>query len=286
MLRFRRCAWDNRYIRNAGHDGHAALDFSLCIGHFCRIAALALPTPSQLSALPCRAVDLCVWHVDAASGAKLAHLSPHGLGHVARSRRLRHADPGVRTGRHRRCRQRSLLFPPCRGLDAKRRARAGDHLVGAHASGWVQPVDIIILGLILGTVNAFDMPARQALVHKLVAVEDLPNAVALNSSMINAARIIGPGVAGIVVAKLGEGACFLINAISYLAVIVALLAMKLPRQSESATRHLSLARSLTAGIRYTFATAPIRDVCYCFGVVGVMGMPYITPDARFCRGHP
>ena len=143
-------------------------------------------------------------------------------------------------------------------------------------SGWVQPVDIIILGLVLGTVNAFDMPARQALVHKLVAVEDLPNAVALNSSMINAARIIGPGVAGIVVAKLGEGACFLINAISYLAVIVALLAMKLPRQSESATRHLSLARSLTAGIRYTFATAPIRDVLLLLGVVGVMGMPYIT----------
>ncbi len=143
-------------------------------------------------------------------------------------------------------------------------------------SGWVQPVHIIILGLILGTVSAFDMPARQALVHKLVAVEDLPNAVALNSSMINAARIIGPGVAGIVVAKLGEGACFLINAISYLAVIVALLAMKLPRQSESATRHLSLARSLTAGIRYTFATAPIRDVLLLLGVVGVMGMPYIT----------
>ena len=143
-------------------------------------------------------------------------------------------------------------------------------------SGWIQPVHIIILGLVLGTVNAFDMPARQALVHKLVAVEDLPNAVALNSSMINAARIIGPGVAGIVLAKLGEGACFLINAISYLAVIVALLAMKLPRQSKSATRHLSLARSLTAGIRYTLATAPIRDILLLLGVVGVMGMPYIT----------
>ena len=65
---------------------------------------------------------------------------------------------------------------------------------------WVAPIHIILLGFILGIINAFDMPARQALVHNLVAVEDLPNAVALNSSMINAARIIGPGVAGIVVA--------------------------------------------------------------------------------------
>ena len=73
-------------------------------------------------------------------------------------------------------------------------------LAGLTLSGWVQPVHIILLGAVLGVVNAFDMPARQALVHKLVSVDDLPNAVALNSSMINAARIIGPGIAGVVVA--------------------------------------------------------------------------------------
>jgi MFS family permease len=76
-------------------------------------------------------------------------------------------------------------------------------------SGWVQPVHIILLGAVLGVVNAFDMPARQALVHKLVSVDDLPNAVALNSSMINAARIIGPGIAGLVVATVGEGGLLL-----------------------------------------------------------------------------
>ena len=74
-------------------------------------------------------------------------------------------------------------------------------------------------------ISAFDMPARQAMVYQLDAAEDLPNAVALNSSMINAARIAGPGLAGLVIAKLGEGACFLINALSYLAVILALLGM-------------------------------------------------------------
>lgn len=143
-------------------------------------------------------------------------------------------------------------------------------------SGWVQPVHIIVLGLLLGAVNSFDMPARQALMHKLVDVDDLANAVALNSSMINAARIIGPSVAGIIVAWLGEGACFLINAASYSAVIVALLAMKLPQQDNRSAMHLSLGNSLAAGIRYTAATTPIRDTLLLLGVVGVMGMPYIT----------
>lgn len=142
--------------------------------------------------------------------------------------------------------------------------------------GWVQPLHVIVLGVVLGIVNSFDMPARQALMHKLVEAEDLPNAVALNSSMINAARIIGPGIAGIVVAKLGEGACFLINAVSYFAVIVALLAMRLPRQSGNAATQLSVGNSLLAGIRYTADTAPIRDILLLLGVVGVMGMPYIT----------
>ena len=149
-------------------------------------------------------------------------------------------------------------------------------LSGLTLTGWIQPLHIILLGVILGVVNAFDMPARQALMHKLVAVDDLPNAVALNSSMINAARIIGPGLAGIVVAKLGEGTCFLINAVSYLAVIVALLAMKLAPQEAAPTKQLSLAHSLAEGIRYTLDTVPIRDVLLLLSVVGVMGMPYIT----------
>jgi MFS family permease len=149
-------------------------------------------------------------------------------------------------------------------------------LAGLTLAGWVQPAHIVVLGAILGIVNAFDMPARQALVHKLVSIDDLPNAVALNSSMINAARIIGPGIAGIVVAWLGEGACFSINAISYLAVIVALLAMKFaPRQTISA-KPVSLAHSLREGFRYTVETIPIRDVLVLLSVVGVLGMPYIT----------
>jgi MFS family permease len=143
-------------------------------------------------------------------------------------------------------------------------------------SGLVQPIHIIVLGAVLGFVSAFDMPARQALVHKLVSVDDLPNAVALNSSMINAARIVGPGIAGVVVALLGEGACFSINAVSYLAVIVALLAMRFATEKINPRTPVSLAHSLREGFRYTRDTVPIRDVLILLSVVGMMGMPYIT----------
>ncbi len=143
-------------------------------------------------------------------------------------------------------------------------------------TGWIQPVHIILLGIALGVVYAFDMPARQALVHRLVDTEDLANAVALNSSMINAARIVGPALAGLVVAKFGEGICFVINAASYIATIVALLKMKFaepPRRDATVT---SISRSLIEGYRYTIATTPIRDLLILLGVVGVMGMPYMT----------
>jgi len=143
-------------------------------------------------------------------------------------------------------------------------------------TGWTEPLHVIFLGLALGFVYAFDMPARQALVHQMVEGEDLANAVALNSSMINAARIVGPSLAGLVVAKFGEGVCFLINAVSYVAVIVALLAMKLPARKQPSIAPSSIATSLIEGGRYTLATTPIRDLLLLLGVVGFMGMPYMT----------
>ena len=142
--------------------------------------------------------------------------------------------------------------------------------------GWIQPLHIILLGTVLGVVYAFDMPARQALVHELVDVDDLSNAVALNSSMINAARIVGPALAGLVVAQFGEGVCFTINAVSYVATISALLMMKIVQRPQRDTSPLSIRRSLIEGYRYTLATAPIRDMLILLGVVGVVGMPYMT----------
>lgn len=142
--------------------------------------------------------------------------------------------------------------------------------------GWIQPLHIILLGIALGIVYAFDMPARQALVHELVDIEDLANAVALNSSMINAARIIGPALAGFVVAKYGEGVCFMINALSYIAVIVALLMMKFAGRPPRKATTISIGHSLVEGYRYTLTTTPIRDLLILLGVVGLMGMPYMT----------
>ena len=143
-------------------------------------------------------------------------------------------------------------------------------------TGRIEVYQLILLGALLGVVNAFDMPARQSLVNDLVEPEDLPNAIALNSSMINAARIVGPGLAGLLVAAFGEGVCFLINALSYLAVLWALLAMQWTRPGRAAALHLSIGRSLAEGIRYIWRTSPIRTLLLLLGSLGLLGMPYMT----------
>src|SRR6476620_4924383 len=93
-------------------------------------------------------------------------------------------------------------------------------------TGLINIRDVILLSLFQGLINAFDMPARQAFVIEMVERrEDLPNAIALNSSMVNAARLLGPSIGGIIIAAVGEGWCFIIDGVSYLAVIASLLAM-------------------------------------------------------------
>src|SRR5476651_1240654 len=95
-----------------------------------------------------------------------------------------------------------------------------------HYSVWA----ILALSVLLGIINAFDVPARQSLVYEMVDDKnDLPQALALYSSMVNLSRLIGPGIAGIVLAKIGDGACFLLNAISFMTVITSLLLMRLPK---------------------------------------------------------
>ena len=94
-------------------------------------------------------------------------------------------------------------------------------------AGIISVVDILVLQCVQGVINAFDTPARQAFVVQMVAEpSDLPNAIALNSTMVNGSRIIGPSISGLIIAATGEGWCFAIDAISYLAVIASLLAMR------------------------------------------------------------
>ena len=107
---------------------------------------------------------------------------------------------------------------------------------------------IFVLAALLGVVNAFDIPGRQSFLVDMVGREDLMNAIALNSSMFNGARVIGPAVAGILVARIGEGWCFFANGVSYIAVIVGLLLMKIDvRRARSPTRPWRTSSRASAG---------------------------------------
>jgi MFS family permease len=131
---------------------------------------------------------------------------------------------------------------------------------------------IFVLAALLGVVNAFDIPARQSFLVEMVGKEDLMNAIALNSSMFNGARIVGPAVAGILVAKIGEGWCFFANGVSYIAVIIGLVMMRVPPSSRvSAGPALA---HLIEGFRFARHTAPIRALLMLLGLVSLVAMPY------------
>ncbi len=140
-------------------------------------------------------------------------------------------------------------------------------------TGRVQVWHIFVLAASLGVVNAFDIPGRQAFLVDMVGKEDLMNAIALNSSMFNGARIIGPAIAGILVAKIGEGWCFFGNGVSYVAVIIGLLMMRVERPARRAST-ASPWTHLLEGFRFVRYTAPIRAILVLLGLVSLVGMPY------------
>ena len=133
---------------------------------------------------------------------------------------------------------------------------------------------IIVLSAFLGLINALDMPARQTFVLEMVEKrENLSNAIALNSSMVNGARLIGPSIGGILIAVLGEGACFTFNGVSFLAVIFCLLAMRLtPPKIEARESHVL--KDLKEGFSYAFGFAPIRYLILMLALVSLLGMSY------------
>ncbi len=139
-------------------------------------------------------------------------------------------------------------------------------------TGAITVWQIIVLGAILGFISAIDIPVRQSFVVEMLEDRnDLPNAIALNSMLVNGAKLIGPPLAGLVVAWLGEGLCFLLNGISFIAVIVALLGMKIPRVPRtSANRVLE---NLKDGAVYAFRYAPIRALLILVALVNLLGAP-------------
>src|SRR3984893_17157949 len=127
-------------------------------------------------------------------------------------------------------------------------------------SGHITIALVILLNIAQGAVNAFDMPGRQAFLITLIeGREDLANAIALNSSMVNLARLVGPSIAGLVIAATSEGWCFLIDGISYVAVIVAWLRMRMARADVTATRRGGALQQFREGFSYAFGFRPIRS---------------------------
>lgn len=133
---------------------------------------------------------------------------------------------------------------------------------------------VLALNIFQGCINAFDMPARQAFsVDMLESKQDLPNAIALNSSMNNVARLLGPSAAGLLIAGFGEGGCFTIDAISYIAVIASLLMMHLPKK-ERVQRERKIWSDMAEGVRYATHFRPVLSVLLMLALVSMMGMPY------------
>jgi MFS family permease len=141
-------------------------------------------------------------------------------------------------------------------------------------TGTVVVWQIIVLMAILGAINGFDVPARQAFLIDMVGNrDDLPNAIALNSSMFNGARLVGPAIAGFVISLVGEGVCVLLNGLSYLAVLFALRAMDVPRSPPPAAA-VPVISHMTEGFRYAFGFPPIRSILVMVGIVSLVGVPF------------
>ena len=142
---------------------------------------------------------------------------------------------------------------------------------------------IILLNVFLGCINAFDVPVRQSFVVDMIEKrEDLGNAIALNSSMVNGARLIGPSIAGLLIAFTGEGVCFLINGISYIFVIAFLLMMHIPPRTISA-KQTRVVQGFKEGFKYTFGFLPIRYIILLLATVSLMGMSYTVLMPVFAK---
>jgi MFS family permease len=141
-------------------------------------------------------------------------------------------------------------------------------------TGTIEIWHILVLSVGLSLVNAFDLPTRQSLLTEMVGgKEDLGNAIALNSAIFNATRLIGPTVAALLIAWVGEGGCFLVNALSFLAVLLALVAMNLPPRPAPAGNGSAWAGAVE-GLRYTAESRPILSVLFLAAIVSLLAVPY------------
>jgi MFS family permease len=150
-------------------------------------------------------------------------------------------------------------------------------------SGQVQVWHIMALSVLSGLVSGLDTPVRQAFVMDMLEKpEDLSNAISLNSSVFNASRLIGPSIAGLAIATVGEGWCFFLNGFSYIAVITALLCMRLQKR-EVVPRHQSYVQALREGFSYVYRFSSMRDILLLVALVSLVGLPYSTLMPIYAR---
>jgi MFS family permease len=148
-------------------------------------------------------------------------------------------------------------------------------------TGVVQVWEIIALALCMGLINSFDVPSRQSMTLDMVGREDLRHAISLNSMMFNAARVIGPSVAGALIAVVGEGVCFALNAASFAAVLTSLYLMRLPQRAPRIVGHPL--REIQSGYRYSFTSPQIRVSLMLVGISSMFGAAYLTLMPAFAR---
>jgi MFS family permease len=188
-----------------------------------------------------------------------------------------------------------LVFSPLAGVAADRFPRRrivmvtqsvamlqAAALAALTLSGRVEVWHVLALALVVGTATAFDIPGRQALFIHLVGKQDLLNAISLNSAMFNSARVVGPSLGGIVVARLGEGACFSLNAVSSIAALGALLAMRI-EEGVHAPAGGALVR-LKDGLAYALGAAPLRDLLVICGLTTMASAPSLALAPMFADG--
>jgi MFS family permease len=177
----------------------------------------------------------------------------------------------------------TFLLAPFAGVWVDRLDRRQLALAALTLSGHITIPLLLVLSVMQGCVNAFDMPGRQSFMVKMVDDKrDLQNAIAINSSMVNVARLIGPSLAGMLIAVSSEGWCFLIDGISYIAVIASLLMMRVhaPVLKRVAT---SMLTELQAGWTYVSEFLPIRTILMLFALISLMGMPYVVLMPIFAK---
>src|SRR5712672_1749564 len=155
-------------------------------------------------------------------------------------------------------------------------------LAGLTLTRLINEWELIVIAFLVGIVNAFDVPIRQAFLVQMVGKEDLPNAIALNSSIFNGARVVGPAIAGFAIVWFGEGWCFFLNGVSFLAVIIALLMMRLPEFTPRPSTG-SPVQNFLQGFRFAMSDRPIRSAMLLLSLLSLLGLQYSVFMPIFAR---